>query len=132
MESVGNYLRVQRESQKLSLREISEFTKIKERLLKAIEEDRYELISSPVYLKGFLEAYARCLGIDPNEIVSSCKEYMEGRNLSKALESEERITSSRMRKRIPFSKKRVTLWTLLIPVFVIALFVAVLLFYRPT
>ena len=129
MESIGNYLKVERESQHLSLKDISESTKIKERLLKAIEEDRYELIASPVYVKGFLEAYARCLGIDPNEIVPFCQKYAEDKNLSKAPESKERITSSRMRKWIPLSKKRITLWALLIPISVIALFIAVLLYY---
>lgn len=132
MESVGNYLRIQRESQKLSLREVSESTKIKERLLKAIEEDRYELIASPVYVKGFLEAYARCLGIDPSEIIPFCQKYMEDKNLSKTPESRERITSSKMRKWILFSKRRVSFWTLLIPVSLIALIIGVLLYYRPT
>lgn len=128
MESVGNYLKVQRESQNLSLREVSESTKIKERLLKAIEADRYELLASPVYVKGFLEAYARCLGIDPNEIVPFCQKYMEHKNLLKAPGPKERVTSSKTRKWAPFSKKRVTLWPLLIPVSVIALFIAVLLY----
>ena len=68
MESVGKYLKAERESQKLSLQEVSEATKIRELLLRAIEEDRYELISSPVYVNGFLDAYARYLGLDPNEI----------------------------------------------------------------
>ena len=63
MVSVGKYLKAERESRNLSLREVSESTKIKELLLRSLEEDRYDLISSPVYVKGFLDAYARYLGL---------------------------------------------------------------------
>jgi hypothetical protein len=69
MESPGICLKTERESQNLSLKEVSKSTKINERLLKAIEEDQYELISSPVDVKGFLDAYARYLGLDSNNIV---------------------------------------------------------------
>ena len=69
MESVGKYLRMERESRKLSLRQVSEATRIHERLLAAIEEDRFEVIASPLYVKGFLEAYSKYLHLDPNEIV---------------------------------------------------------------
>ena len=60
MEPLGKYLKAERESRKLSLKEVSESTKIREPLLKAIEEDRYEFLP-PTYVKGFLNAYARYL-----------------------------------------------------------------------
>ena len=77
MESVGKYLKAERESQNLSLQEVSESTKIRELLLRALEEDRYDLISSPVYVKGFLDAYARYLGLDSNEIILKYQENYE-------------------------------------------------------
>jgi hypothetical protein len=40
MESVGECLKAERESQNLSLQEVSESTKIRELLLRALEEDR--------------------------------------------------------------------------------------------
>ena len=75
MESLGKYLREERQSRNLSLKEVSESTKIKERLLKAIEEDQYELLHSPVYVKGFLEAYARYLGLNPDDIILWYQKY---------------------------------------------------------
>jgi len=51
MEPLGKYLKGVRESRNLSLKEVSESTEMKERLLKAIEEDQYELLYSPVYVE---------------------------------------------------------------------------------
>ncbi len=69
MESLGSYLRTQRESQLLSLEDVATLTKIKVGFLVAIEEDRYDLLPSPFYAKGYLTAYARCLGLDPKDLL---------------------------------------------------------------
>ena len=87
-ESPGKRLKAERESQDLSLKQVSESTKIRAHLLKAIEEDQYELISSPVYVKGFLEAYSRCLGLDSNDVVLQYQKYLQHKTLSMRPESE--------------------------------------------
>jgi transcriptional regulator with XRE-family HTH domain len=69
MEPIGRYLRGERELRKVSLEEVSKFTRIKEQYLSAIEEDRYDLLPSAIYVKGYLTAYARYLGLDPNDTV---------------------------------------------------------------
>ena len=102
MESPGKYLKAERESQDLSLKEVSESTKIPERLLKAIEEDQYELISSPVYVTGFLDAYARYLGLDSNEIIDRYKKYKQNDTLSTKQELKQRISSSRAKQPVTF------------------------------
>ena len=40
-------------------------TKIGLRFLEYLEEDRFALLPAPVYLRGFLQEYARLVGIDP-------------------------------------------------------------------
>ena len=67
-ESLGRYLKRERESRNISLREVSINTKVKEHLLKAIEEDQYASLPSPPYVKGFLLAYAKYLGLDPHDV----------------------------------------------------------------
>jgi cytoskeleton protein RodZ len=69
MESAGKYLKAERELRNLSLEEIAKFTKIKEDFLKAIEEDKYDLLPHAVYVRGFLIIYTRYLGLDPYEVV---------------------------------------------------------------
>jgi len=68
-ESLGRYLRRERESRNISLREVSKNIKVKEHLLKAIEEDQYVTLPSPTYVKGFLLAYAKYMGLDPNDVL---------------------------------------------------------------
>jgi flagellar biosynthesis protein FlhG len=61
----GADLRRIRESRGVSLREISTASKVGVRFLEYIEEDRFALLPPPVYLRGFLQEFARALGIDP-------------------------------------------------------------------
>lgn len=68
IESPGKYLKTKRESRRLSLKEVAHETRIREAILKAIEEDSYEDMPR-LYIRGFLSAYARCLGLDPNEVI---------------------------------------------------------------
>ncbi len=68
-ESLGKYLKRERENRKISLREVSKHIRVREQFLRAVEEDRHDLLPTITYVKGFLSAYARYLGLDPNEII---------------------------------------------------------------
>ena len=118
MESLGEYLKRERESRNLTLKEVSKSTKIREQLLGAIERNQYELLSSPVYVKGFLDAYARYLGLDPNDIILRYQRYLENVAPPKGTEVKPRITSTR---------KRGYLWLLFISAMI--LFLGGLIYY---
>lgn len=77
MESPGKFLKKERETRSISLEEISNFTKIKEHHLKAIEEERYEVLPPSLYVKGFLTGYARYLALDPRPIVLQYETYLK-------------------------------------------------------
>jgi cytoskeletal protein RodZ len=128
-ESPGKRLKAERESQNLSLKKVSESTKVREHLLKAIEEDRYELISSPVYVKGFLDAYSRYLGLDPDDVAHLYQKYLEHKALSKKPELEQRMSRSKLKQWIAFPKKRITLWLLIISIPVIILLIAITVYH---
>lgn len=68
-ESLGKYLKRERENRKLSLKEVSKQIKVREPFLRAFEEDRRDLLTSVTYVKGFLSAYAKHLGLDSNEVI---------------------------------------------------------------
>jgi cytoskeletal protein RodZ len=68
-ESLGKYLKRERENRKISLREVSKHIRVREQFLMAVEEDRHDLLPTFTYVKGFLSAYAKYLGLDPNEII---------------------------------------------------------------
>ena len=61
----GAELRRMREARGVSLRHIASVTKIGLRYLEYLEEDRFQFLPAPVYLRGFLLEYARLVGIEP-------------------------------------------------------------------
>jgi hypothetical protein len=61
----GPALRRFREERGISLKEIAARTKVGVRYLEYIEADRHALLPAPVYLRGFLQEYARATGLEP-------------------------------------------------------------------
>jgi cytoskeletal protein RodZ len=115
-ESPGKYLKAKRESQKISLSEVADATRIREAVLRAIEEDRYGDLP-PLYVKSFISAYARYLGLDPTDVIMLHQKYVEKLSFSKSQVSKHPSA---------FRKKRVNVRLFLISLsvaFLIALFV---------
>ena len=54
----------------VSLREVSESTKIRGDYLSAIESGNYEINLPEVYLRGFVRLYAKFLGMDQDAMVA--------------------------------------------------------------
>jgi cytoskeletal protein RodZ len=98
--SFGHWLRCQREGREISLREIADASKISLRYLQAFEEDRFEVLPSSVFAKGFLRQYSRYVGLDPEEVVNF---YMAARRSTEEEEAPEepKRTSSRSSLLIP-------------------------------
>jgi flagellar biosynthesis protein FlhG len=61
----GPALRRFREQVGVSLRDIATRSKVGVRYLEYIEQDRHRDLPAPVYLRGFLQEYARAVGLDP-------------------------------------------------------------------
>jgi hypothetical protein len=61
----GPLLRKLRERQGVELSEISKELKLRIELLRAIEEERFEALPEPIYLKVHLKGYAAILRLDP-------------------------------------------------------------------
>lgn len=71
MASFGDSLRRERELRQITLREISEATKINHRYLEALERNDFRHLPGGVFNKGFVRAYAQYVGIDPDRMVLS-------------------------------------------------------------
>jgi cytoskeletal protein RodZ len=61
------------------LREVAIVTRIRESVLRAIEEDRYDDLPH-LYVKSFLSTYAKCLGLDPTDVMMFHQRYAEKRS----------------------------------------------------
>jgi flagellar biosynthesis protein FlhG len=64
----GEALRAERERLGLGLQAISSRTKIRPSFLAALEEERWDRLPSPVFLRGFLREYAVCLGLPADDV----------------------------------------------------------------
>ncbi|MFN8092125.1 MAG: helix-turn-helix domain-containing protein [Vicinamibacteria bacterium] len=64
----GAELRRRRESLGISLRHVAAVSKVGVRFLEYIEQERFELLPPPVYLRGFLQEYAKVVRLDPREV----------------------------------------------------------------
>jgi hypothetical protein len=61
---IGNSLREARTRRSLDLNQAELVTKIRAKYLRALEEEHFEQLPSPTYVKGFLRTYADFLGLD--------------------------------------------------------------------
>src|SRR5215475_5414037 len=71
MASFGEELRRQRELRSVTLREISDATKINIRFLEALEENDFKHLPGGQFNKGFIRAYARHIGVDGEDMVNA-------------------------------------------------------------
>ncbi len=81
-ETLGKYLRQQRESKKISLREVAKSTKVREHILEAIEGDQYHLLPPNTYVKGFLLSYAKYLGLNPKDVLLRYRRDLKGETVT--------------------------------------------------
>lgn len=70
-DALGERFRAAREARSLSLSDVAEQIRIRSVYLASIEEENWNAIGAPVYIRGFLRTYARFLGIDPEEAVAA-------------------------------------------------------------
>jgi cytoskeleton protein RodZ len=73
-QSVGERLRIMRESAKLDLTDIATRTRIPLRHLEAIERGDYAELPSQTYALGFTRSYARALGADEVPLISNLRD----------------------------------------------------------
>lgn len=67
--TIGEKLRLAREERGISLRDISEQTRISMRYLEAIETDDYKRLPGGIFNKSFIKSYARYIGYDEREAI---------------------------------------------------------------
>lgn len=70
LQGFGEKLRKQREQRGITLEAISSTTKISTRMLRALEEERFEQLPGGVFNKGFVRAYARQVGLNEEESIA--------------------------------------------------------------
>jgi cytoskeleton protein RodZ len=93
----GRYLEAKREEAGLDQEYISKETRISLEMLEAIESENHVKLPEAVYVKGFIRAYAKVLGIDEDGLI---KNYVETSRTYKDI----------TRSKAEFNKKRAGFW----------------------
>ncbi|HSA92379.1 MAG TPA: helix-turn-helix domain-containing protein [Terriglobales bacterium] len=70
MGTFGQRLKREREMRGIGLEEIASATKIGIRMLRALEDERFDLLPGGIFNKGFVRAYAKHVGIDEEQAVA--------------------------------------------------------------
>ena len=86
MGSFGERLRREREMRGITIEEIAEATKIGSRNLRALEEEKFDLLPGGIFNKGFVRAYSKFLGLDEEQAVA---DYLSAETSFRAGSSEE-------------------------------------------
>ncbi len=69
MFDIGSSLREARLRQDLDFPELEERTKIRPKYLRALEDEHFDILPAPTYVRGFLRSYAEALGLDGQPFV---------------------------------------------------------------
>ena len=88
MQTVGNYLRQEREAKNISLGEVAQLTKISEFYLDFLEKDDYEKLPQGPYIKGYISSYARLIGSNADEAIKLYNSLQEQMNQIEAAQAE--------------------------------------------
>lgn len=73
MAEIGETLRDARMRARIDISEIEAQTKIRAKYLRAIENEEWDLLPGPTYVKSFLRTYAEALGLDARMLVEEYK-----------------------------------------------------------
>lgn len=79
MESVGKYLRQQREAKAMSIEEVARATRVPMSSVERLESDQFDELPGEVFVRGFMKSYARAVGLDADDVLAR---YTAGRRVA--------------------------------------------------
>jgi cytoskeleton protein RodZ len=94
MADIGTTLREARMRARIDMGEVEAHTKIRAKYLRAIENEEWDLLPGPVYVKSFLRTYGDYLGLDSRMLVDEFK-----RRYERPSDNDPRPVASRSRER---------------------------------
>lgn len=83
-ESAGSLLRQGREKKGLSVSDVADAQHLRPAVIQAIEDGDYQQIDSELFLKGYVRAYAKQVGLEADSVVAVLDRELEPLRLKKA------------------------------------------------
>jgi cytoskeleton protein RodZ len=78
MPDIGATLREARMRQRIDISDIEAQTKIRAKYLRALENEEFDLLPGPTFVKSFLRTYAEALGLEPRALLEEYRMRYEG------------------------------------------------------
>lgn len=100
METLGQFLKREREFRGITLKQVSQATRLSSIVIGHIEEDRYETLPKGSYVKGYLRSYARSVGLSVDEILSRYQKEIQGVKVEEDPFRRPRLKPEEMRRQI--------------------------------
>ena len=93
--SLGEQLKQAREDAGLRIEDLATITKIQSKYLKRLEAEEYDKLPTPVYIRGFIQKWARVCGVDSEKLLLQF--YRENKPLINRLEDRNLSYTSKAR-----------------------------------
>src|SRR5919199_486520 len=77
MAEIGETLREARMRRRIDMTEVETATKIRGKYLRALENEEWDLLPGPTFVKSFLRTYAEYLGLDARLLVEEYRQRYE-------------------------------------------------------
>src|SRR4051795_6536987 len=77
MPEIGETLRETRMRRRVDMSEVESATKIRAKYLRALENEEWDLLPGPTFVKTFLRTYAEYLGLDARSLVEEYRQRYE-------------------------------------------------------
>lgn len=68
-ESLGAFLKTKREESNVSIEQVAYATRISLKMLRALEEDDHRALPAPTFVRGYLQAYAKYVRMDTQDLL---------------------------------------------------------------
>lgn len=99
---MGSTFRAEREKRGLTIKDIERETSIRAKYLEALEQGKYDVLPSEVYVKGFIRNYADFLHLNAEKLVQEYREEIHGEDVGPIAQAAP-ATTSMVNEHAPFS-----------------------------
>lgn len=129
MASIGQELKRERELRGISLKEIADSTKINIRFLRALEEDRLDLLPEEFFTRGIIRTYAKYLGLDEQGVLNTYFDDLRSQQIQNTPADNKKAVESKSHESLPKEKKILSLSALMVFA-IIALIIIMFIVFR--
>src|SRR5687767_8369377 len=101
MPEIGATLRETRMRERIDIAEVETATRIRAKYLRALENEEWDLLPGPTFVKSFLRTYGDYLGLDSKMLVEEYKQRFERVSPSELMPFGGSLSGRRQQRRVP-------------------------------